>query len=193
MCRDRITGGASEMWGRSPHFFVFGNYPRFNMNEALEDVIREAVDRLGFDLVEVRKGGTGKRPLVEVRIDRRDGSGVSVDDCAVASRAIEPLMDESGLVGRNYVLEVSSPGVERPLRNAADWRRFAGRWARVLAPSWGGRREVEVLGIDDSAGVDLAVVRERGGAEHRLPLSDVKEARLVFRWERQGKGNDRIG
>jgi ribosome maturation factor RimP len=90
------------------------------------------------------------------------------------------------LVGENYVLKVSSPGVERPLRNAADWRRFAGRTAKVLAPSLGGRLEVEVIGVDDSSGEAVAVMREGRGIEHRVPLSDVREARLVFRWK-EGK------
>ena len=83
------------------------------------------------------------------------------------------------------MLEVSSPGVERPLRNADDWRRFAGRTAKVLAPSLGGRLEVEVLGVDDSSGEAMAVMREARGTEHRIPLAEVREARLVFRW--QGK------
>lgn len=154
------------------------------MNEALEAFVRNEVESLGFDLVELRKGGTGRRPVLDVRIDRRDGTKVTVDDCAHVSRAVEPRLDESGLVGQDYVLEVSSPGLERPLRNAADWRRFAGRTARVLAPSLGGRLEVEVIGVDDSSGVELAVMREKRGVEHRVPLVDVREARLVFRWER---------
>lgn len=154
------------------------------MNEALEAFVTKEVDKLGFDLVELRKGGTARRPVVDVRIDRRDGARVTVDDCALVSKAIEPLLDQSGLVGQDYVLEVSSPGLERPLRNAADWRRFAGRSARVSAPKLGGRLEVEVIGVDDSTGVEMAVMREKRGTEHRIPLAEVREARLVFRWER---------
>lgn len=156
------------------------------MNEALEVFVRKEVEGLGFDLVELRKGGTGKSPLLDIRIDRRDGSKITVDDCALVSRALEPRLDASGLVGGNYVLEVSSPGVERPLRNAADWRRFAGRTAKVLAPSLGGRLEVEVVGVDDSSGEVMAVMREARGIEHRVPLAEVREARLVFRWK-EGK------
>lgn len=150
----------------------------------MEAFVTKEVDKLGFDLVELRKGGTARRPVVDVRIDRRDGARVTVDDCALVSKAIEPLLDQSGLVGQDYVLEVSSPGLERPLRNAADWRRFAGRSARVSAPKLGGRLEVEVIGVDDSTGVEMAVMREKRGTEHRIPLAEVREARLVFRWER---------
>lgn len=154
------------------------------MNQALEDFVRQEVDALGFDLIEFRRGGTARRPVLDVRIDRRDGAKVSIDDCAHVSRAIEPLLDASGLVGETYVLEVSSPGVERPLRNAADWRRFAGRRARVLSAALGGRVEVEVVGIEDVDGSEVAVVRDLKGTEHRVALADVKEARLVLVWNK---------
>lgn len=152
------------------------------MNEALEVFVRKEVEGLGYDLVELRKGGTTRRPLLDIRVDRRDGARITIDECAQISRALEPRLDASGLVGENYVLEVSSPGLERPLRSADDWRRFAGRTAKVLAPSLGGRLEVEVVGVDDSSGEPVAVMREPRGTEHRVPLKDVREARLVFRW-----------
>lgn len=157
------------------------------MNEALEGFVRQEVEGLGYDLVELRKGGTSRRPVLDVRIDRRDGGKVSIDDCALVSRALEPRLDASGMVGENYVLEVSSPGVERPLRNAADWRRFAGRTAKVLATSLGGRTEVEVVGVDDSTGESVAIMRDGRGVEHRVPMSDIREARLVFRWNSQAR------
>lgn len=162
--------------------------PRSDMNEALEVFVKKEVEELAYDLVELRVGGTGRRPLLDVRVDRRDGAKITIDECAVISRALEPKLDASGLVGENYVLEVSSPGVERPLRNADDWRRFAGRTAKVLAPSLGGRLEVDVIGVDDSSGEPVAVMREARGTEHRVPLAEVKEARLVFRWDKQAKG-----
>ncbi len=153
------------------------------MTQALEDLVRQELDALGFDLVELRRGGSGRRPVLDVRIDRRDGTKVTIDDCAHASRAIEPRLDASGLVGEAYVLEVSSPGVERPLRHAADWRRFVGRKANVLSQVLGGRVEVEILGVEGEPGFEVGVVRDQKGVEHRVPLSEVKEARLVLVWK----------
>ena len=101
------------------------------MNDELQRVVTEELDSAGFDLVELRRGGTRARPVVEVRIDRRDGAGVTVDDCARASRALEARLDGSGLVGERYVLQVSSPG-ERANRTPSEWRRFAGRWANEM-------------------------------------------------------------
>ena len=152
------------------------------MSSAVEDFVRAEVAALGFDLVEFRKGGIGRKPLLDVRIDRTDGTKVSVDDCAHVSRMIEPKLEQSGLVGPAYVLEVSSPGVERPLRHAADWRRFAGRRAQVLSASLGGREEVEVVGVVEVDGEEVAVVRDQRGEERRIPFLEIREARLVFRW-----------
>ena len=154
------------------------------MKGALEDLINQSVSALGYDLVEVRKGGTARRPILDVRIDRRDGEKVSIDDCAVVSRALEPRLEASGLIGEDYVLEVSSPGLERPLRSAQDWRRFAGRAASVSSPALGGRVDVEVVGATDESGIEVAVMVDSRGTEHRVPLNEVKDARLVFRWDK---------
>ena len=152
------------------------------MNEELERVVAEGLDEAQFDLVELRRGGTKSRPVLEVRIDRRDGEKVTVDDCARASRAVEARLDSGGLVSERYVLQVSSPG-ERPLRTPAEWRRFVGRWASVLAPEFGGRIEGEILALDeeDGAGAVVTLRPERGEAK-RIPLVAVKEARLAFRF-----------
>ena len=152
------------------------------MKEALEGVVAAELDALGFELVEFSRGGTKRRPVLDVRIDRRDGAAVTIDDCATASRAIEAKLDGSDLVSENYVLEVGSPGIERPLRSASDWRRFVGKHASVLSEALGGREEVEILGVEGEAGAEEAVVRDTRGAERRVPLAAVKEARIVFRW-----------
>lgn len=169
------------MWGRFPTFFVSWRGPRLDVSDILEQVVRKEVEGLGFELVELRRGGTKGRPLVDVRIDRLDGAKVTVDDCARVSRAIEPRLDAGDVVGTRYVLEVSSPGVERPLRTAAEWRRFAGRRANVVSDDVGGRAEVEIVDVE---GDDVAIVRMPAGEERRVPLAGVREARLAFHWNR---------
>jgi ribosome maturation factor RimP len=149
------------------------------VKDALETVVLSELDAIGFDLVELRRGGTRSRPLIEVRIDRRDGSLVTIDDCASASRAVEARLDGSGLVAPEYVLQVSSPG-ERPLRTAGEWRRFVGQWANVLSPAHGGRFEGRILAVEGEPGSEVAVIEPRAGAHQKIPLADVKEARLAF-------------
>lgn len=149
------------------------------MNETLEAVVTAELGAIGFDLVELRRAGTKNRPLVEVRIERRDGESVSVDDCARVSRVLEARLDESGLVPERYVLQVSSPG-DRPLRTPAEWRRFVGRWVSVLAPEHGGRFEGKLVGLEGDAGMEQVAV-EVDGKARRVPLAAVREARLAFR------------
>ena len=167
------------MWGKLPTFFCSWGTPRHNVSVTLEAVVIAELDAAGFDLVELRQGGTRSRPLIEVRIDRRDGEKVGVDDCARVSRTLEARLDDSGLVPERYVLQVSSPG-DRPLRTPAEWRRFVGRWVSVLAPEHGGRFEGKVLGIEGESGAEVATL-DVDGKQRLLPLAGVKEARLAFR------------
>jgi ribosome maturation factor RimP len=167
------------MWGKLPTFFCPCRTPRHDVNETLEAVVISELDAAGFDLVELRRAGSKARPLLEVRIDRRDGKSVSVDDCARVSRTLEARLDESGLVPEQYVLQVSSPG-DRPLRSAADWRRFEGRWVSLLAPEHGGRFEGRVVAMAGEGDAERVTV-EVDGKQRHIPLVAVKEARLAFR------------
>jgi ribosome maturation factor RimP len=152
------------------------------VNDSLEDVVVTTLAGLDLDLVEIRRGGSRSRPTIDVRIERRDGEAVTVDDCARASRAIEARLDAEGTFGERYVLEVSSPGVERPLLKPSDWQRFAGKRAKVLSDALGGREEVEIVALEGDAGNEIVIVRDGRGAERRVPLSQVREARLAFHW-----------
>jgi ribosome maturation factor RimP len=153
----------------------------------LEAIVSVELDGLGYDLVELRSGGSRSRPGLDIRIDRRDGEKVQVGDCERASRAIEARLDAlPGLIDERYVLEVSSPGAERPLRTLADWRRFAGRKANVQSvalSALGGRAEIEIVGVAGDAEHERIVVRDLKGTEHSLALADVAEARLAFHWK----------
>ena len=169
------------MWGTLPTFFYCCTLPRDNVNAELERVVAQQLDENEFDLVELRQGGTKLRPVLEVRIDRRDGQKVTVEDCARASRALEVQLDSGGLVSEQYVLQVSSPG-ERPLRTPDEWRRFVGRWASVLAPDFGGRLEGEILALHEEDGETAVTLKPERGDEKRIPLTAVKEARLAFRF-----------
>lgn len=159
------------------------------MNDALQETVVTELIPLGLELFELRTGGTKNRPVLDVRIDRSDGTRVTVEDCARASRAIEARLDQAAYAGTRYVLEVSSPGVERPLRNAADWRRFIGRDAvvtndEVNGGPGAGSREVRIAGVEGDAGQEVFVVEDPGGKTLRIPATAVKKARLAFNWKR---------
>ena len=157
------------------------------MSDHLETVVREAVAALGFELFELRRRGSRSRPVLDLRVEHADGAAVTIDDCARVSRAVEARLDDpeqnARLVGERYVLEVSSPGIERPLRRPEDWRRFAGQSALVTAePLPGGRAEVTLVALAGEPGAEVAVVRDDKGAEHELPLASVTQARLAYHW-----------
>jgi ribosome maturation factor RimP len=155
------------------------------MGETIEPIVVQELDTLEFDLVELRRGGSRSRPVYEIRIDRRDGTKVTVDDCARASRALEARLEAGALVSEQYVLEVSSPGADRPLRTLADWRRFVGRHATVTSGALsGGKQEVEILAVEGEDGAAVVHVRDGKGRETHLPFAEITQARLAFHWKR---------
>jgi ribosome maturation factor RimP len=155
--------------------------------DALLLPIRDHVAGLGFELVDLRQAGTLQRPILQVRVDRPDsrpGQGVTAEDCAGISRSLERFLESRAMVGPRYVLEVSSPGLERPLRWPEHWRRFVGQRVRIRARALGGRRVVEIVAVPDDAHV---VVRGEDGGEVTLALDQVAEANLVVDWGTYGK------
>ena len=154
------------------------------MREVVEPIVAQELDTLGFDLVELRRGGSKSRPVLELRIDRRDGTKVTIEDCARVSRAVEARLEAGALVSEQYVLEVSSPGADRPLRSPADWRRFVGRRATVTSGVLaGGKQEIEILALEGEEGAEVAVVRDPKGRDYQVPLSAITQARLAFHWK----------
>ena len=172
-----------------PTFFCFVKVARKKMSEALQGIVVKELEPLGLELFELQSRGTRSRPVLDVRIERRDGEKVTVEDCARASRAIEAKLDEGGTVGARYVLEVSSPGIERPLRNARDWSKFTGRDVIVTADAAGDQpelssREMRIIGLEGEPGTEIVVLEDAAGRNHRVPLAAVRKARLAFNWKR---------
>ena len=153
------------------------------MNATVETIVMEALTELALEIVELKQRGSKQRPIFDLRIDRRDLQKVNVSDCARASRAIEAKLDAGPLAGVQYTLEVSSPGMDRPLRHAADWQRFIGRLASVKSGALGGRVEVTIVGLEGEPGQETLTVSDANG-EHRVSLAEIEEARLAFHWTR---------
>ena len=156
--------------------------------DALLAPIRDHLAGLGFELVDLRQTGTLQRPILQVRVDRPDsrpGQGVTAGDCTGISRSLERFLESRAMVGPRYVLGVSSPGVERPLRWPEHWRRFIGEQARVRSRLLGGgRRTVRIVALPDEEHV---ILRGEDGLDVTLPLDAIAEATLVVDWSRLGK------
>jgi len=155
--------------------------------DALTAEIRARVAALGFELVDLRVGGAGARARLQVRVDRPDavaGHGITIDECATVSRALEAWLDASESLGRRYVLEVSSPGIERPVRWPEHWERFTGRDVHVRIPGHG-RVRATIDGLGPAR--DVVTLRLRGTDEVvTLLLADARDARLAVDWDASG-------
>jgi ribosome maturation factor RimP len=146
------------------------------------------VAELGYDLVELEWAGSSGRPLIRLRIDRAEGEpgGVTLDDCARVSRALEPWLDAVESMPERYVLEVSSPGVDRPLLRTRDFERFAGKKVAVKGPAplagRATRLEGELLGLVQAEGEERVSLRLPDGDVVEIPRDEITGAHLVFEW-----------
>lgn len=151
--------------------------------ERLATVIEPAVTAAGFDLEEVAVSPAGRRKVVRVVVDA-DG-GVSLDGVAEVSRAVSGVLDgHDDLLGSSpYVLEVTSPGVDRPLTEPRHWRRAVGRLVEV--PVGGRPVRARVVAADDEA------VELDPGA--RVPYAELGRGRVQVEFGRAGDGGDSEG
>ena len=147
-------------------------------------VIEGSILGLGYRVVRV-KVTSANGCTVQIMAERPDGT-MTVDDCEAVSRAISPLLDLDDPVGKAYYLEVSSPGIDRPLVRAVDFARWAGYEAKVeLAVPMDGRKRFRgIIGAPNPDGltvpIDLPDVKEGLPSRIDLPLRDLGDAYLVL-------------
>ena len=145
--------------------------------DAIERLIEPSLEALGYRVVRVALTGS-RGATLQVMAERLDDVPMSVDDCALISHSVSALLDVEDPIAGAYRLEVSSPGIERPLVKPADFDRFSGRDARIelTAPVRGRRRfRGRLLGVVEGT---LRLATPQG--EERLPLAGVARANLVL-------------
>ena len=148
------------------------------LDAKLAAIVTPTIVDLGYELVRVAVIGRD-RPTVQIMAERTDGEAMAVEDCEAISRAASAVLDVEDPIQSNWTLEVSSPGIDRPLTRVKDWNRFAGHQARLEmdVPIDGRKRFVGIiLGADAQA----ARLRLDDGAEVTLPLEHMRRARLVL-------------
>jgi ribosome maturation factor RimP len=170
-------------WAEIPLFsFVKCPPPKTSRQQArvtellrrIEDIVAPTVVGMGYELVRVAmsKGGT-----LQIMIEPADGRAMDVEGCAVMSRALSAVLDVEDPIPSTYTLEVSSPGIDRPLTRPKDYARWAGHLARLeTAEPVAGRRRFKgtLLGLSD----DMVRLRLDDGTETAVPLSAVSRAKL---------------
>jgi len=142
----------------------------------LTQLIEPEVTRLGFELVRVQFGG-GENTLQVMAEDPATGQ-LTLDQCAEISRVLSDRLDEADPIESEYRLEVSSPGIDRPLTRAKDWTNWAGHDAKLQVRG-GGQGQKRFTGIVRGTEGDEAML-EVGGEVRRFPLADIQGAKLVL-------------
>ena len=154
------------------------------LDRRIAESVAPAAQELGLELVRVRSHDS-REPRIQIMAERREGS-IDLEDCARLSRAVQPLLDALS-PGRSFALEVSSPGVDRPLTRLEDFSAFAGSEARIeTAIPFSGRRRYrgKLLGVRnaDVGNSDMepwVEIRDTDVGDVRLPFAEIVVARLV--------------
>jgi ribosome maturation factor RimP len=146
-------------------------------NGRIEQIVAPPIEAMGYEIVRVQLSG-GQRAILQIMAERGDGAAMSVDDCADISRAVSALLDVEDPISGPYTLEVSSPGLDRPLTRLKDFQRFAGCEAKLETrlPVEGRKRFKGAL-----RGVEAGeVLIEIEGGLARVAFDDIARAKLVL-------------
>jgi ribosome maturation factor RimP len=145
-------------------------------------IVEPVLEQLTFRLVRVRISGMDGC-TVQIMAERADGT-MTIDDCELVSRALSPVLDVADPIERAYRLEISSPGLDRPLVRRSDFERFAGHVVKIeMAVAIGGRRRFRgtLLGVDgEKARLRRADAAPDEDADVLLPIEEMAEAKLML-------------
>ena len=145
----------------------------------LEDLIEPIVTAQGFELVRVMNTGGETRPTLQVMIDVADHSrDVTVDDCALVSRALSDMLDEKDPIENQYSLEVSSPGLDRPLTKLEHFKRYIGYEIRLETEEKVENRKRFKGKITDVVGENIVLAADE--TQYTIPFAAVSKAKLVI-------------
>jgi ribosome maturation factor RimP len=168
-----------DVWGGGRPILFFWHFsgaaPAMELNKKLEDIVTEELDLLGFELVKLESSLSGRRRVIRLFIEHPERE-VSVGDCVRISKAVGFVLEGEGVMGEPYNLEVSSPGMNRPLVKGEHFRRFAGKTAKVVAIGDGGKTRTFIGRIEGVEGNELLLTVE--GGEMRIPIGSVTKANL---------------
>lgn len=145
----------------------------------LERLIEPEVKTLGYDLVRIMMIGGASDPTLQVMAERPDTRQLDIADCERISRRLSDLLDLADPIDGSYRLEVSSPGIDRPLTRLRDYADWAGHEARITLREPRGERR-HFSGILQGVEGETVNVLGKDGQEHALPFADIASAKLIL-------------
>ena len=156
----------------------------------VEKLLNPVVESLGMEIIEREFVLDQGRWVLRLYVDR-EGKGVTIDDCETVSRAVEPVLDVEDIIPQHYSLEVSSPGIERPLRRPKDFEKFAGSFVKLDTKEKINERH-HFSGVLKGFSNNQIVLQE-GEQEWLIPLELLKKAKIRSPelWQQQQKQRKR--
>lgn len=143
------------------------------ISERIRSIAKQVAEKGGFEFVKLEIGGTKRSPVIRIFIDKPDG--LTVEHCADVSREIDELLESEDMIPTKYVLEVSSPGLERELTKLADFERFAGKLAKIKTSGDGSKTIIGVIG--GVKGEDV-LIETRSDGQVSIPFDSITKANL---------------
>jgi len=187
----QINNPEHQGWATKAHLFISGDAwgeraaKRQDLSDdkhfdvaTIEATIAPAMAAAGYRIVRVTYTGVGRRATLQIMAEREDDVSMTVDDCATLSHTVSALLDVADPIAAAYMLEISSPGLDRPLIRREDFERYAGFEAKLeVKQAVEGRKRFRgrLRGIDGDI-----VALEADGATWRFPLDEVTRAKLVL-------------
>lgn len=143
----------------------------------LADMLEPIIEKLGYETVRIMTIGQAN-PTLQIMIDKTDGTEICVDDCAKVSRALSEVLDEKDPIADKYNLEVSSPGLDRPLTKPIHFQKFAGNEVKIETDELvNGRKRFkgELKGIEGS---DVLLVMDE--TVYQIPFDAIAKAKIIL-------------
>ena len=150
---------------------------RESYEQKTEDILNPIVDEYGFELVDVEYVKEGSTWYLRAYIDKPDG--ISIDDCEAVSRRLSDILDEKDYIDEAYILEVSSPGLGRPLKKAKDYKRSLGKEVEIRTYRMI-EKQKEFTGILKEYDETTVTIEEDGGNVRTFEKADIALIRLAF-------------
>lgn len=171
-----------------PAFFV--GYKLMTLEQQIEQLITPAIEDMGFSLVRVKFTGSGRQTL-QIMAERKNTLGMGLEDCAEISRVVSAILDVEDVIKAEYDLEVSSPGIDRPLVKLQDFIKFKGYEIKLNTSQPIEARKKFVGRIKDVEGEDIIfTANDQPEKVYRIPFESVHSAKLVINEEILRKSDD---
>lgn len=158
--------------------------------ESVRALVEPTAQALGCEVLDVEVLGSESHPTLRITLDRE--GGVNLDDCVEMSRRVSPLLDVEDVVGGgSYQLEVSSPGLNRPLKRIEDFERYRDKRAKIETrrPPFADRNQKRFTGILRGTKEQRIELEEDGGARVSIPFSVIERANLIYEFGEHDFGN----